>query len=335
MTTWNSLPYELKKEIIGCMVHSTLPSACLALGPECLADCQSLLFARVYIDNSLTLELIGRSYAGNELLQLHLCATLLRQFNGDLVLARITEVFQGSFQLTHFTVSSYFLGLGTAENVRRGYEHALWRMMKHVGLLLKPSHVVIERCVFHPAQLYHLFGALPVQLQYLAVCDTRDQPLLTDFPITNSTPLCIDTLVLDHTTSSILDFLTLHTRHGSLGTVHLSRCLPRVTETSFSFGVTRLWEDGNGPRNVAWWLPALEVKWAVEDLKCQSDNLAEHLESLILMVEGERKSWAFVWSRNCMNWEVFEVKTMRRLEMECSVGLCDWDKLSHMLDVTQ
>ncbi|THU93542.1 hypothetical protein K435DRAFT_799653 [Dendrothele bispora CBS 962.96] len=322
MTTWNSLPYELKKGIICCVVHSTLPSACLAFGPDCLTECQSQLFSSVYIDNLLTLELISRSYAGNEPLKLHLrslhvdCAALLRKGDGELVLESISEVFRGSFELRHFTISSYFLRLGTAESVRRGYERALWCMMKRVGLLLKPSHIVIERCVFHPAQLYHLFGALPGQLQYLAVRDIRDQPLLTDLPITSPTPLHIDTLVLEHIMCSTLDMLALHTRHGSLGTVHLSKCLPRATESSFSFYVARLWEDGNGPRNLTWWLPVWETKWAVGDLRSGSRGLAEHLETLTLIVEGEKGNWAFVWNRNCLYWELFEVETMRQFETE-------------------
>ncbi|THU84541.1 hypothetical protein K435DRAFT_870166 [Dendrothele bispora CBS 962.96] len=140
MTAWSSLPYELKKEIISNVAHSTLPSACLALGPDCLLECQSLLFSSVYIDNLLTLELIARSYAANEALppylrSLHVdCATLLGQGDGEMVLERIPTIFRDCFGLTHFTVSSYFVSLGTDASVRHGYDHALWRTMKWVEI---------------------------------------------------------------------------------------------------------------------------------------------------------------------------------------------------------
>ncbi|THU84540.1 hypothetical protein K435DRAFT_806611 [Dendrothele bispora CBS 962.96] len=116
----------------------------------------------------------------------------------------------------------------------------------------------------------------------------------------------------------------MHTRHGSLGTVRLSRCLPRATENSFSFYVARLWEDSKGPRNVTGWLPISETKWAVEDLRCGSLGLNKHLENLVLIVEGKRRKRAYVWSRNHLYWELFEFETMRRCETEYLTRLLSW-----------
>jgi len=327
----------MKKQIIRGLTYPTLSSACLALGRDYLADCQIQIFSSAYIDNSTTLELLARSYERNGLFRqrlcfLHIdCARLLGEADGAEILRSVPKVFKGCFSVTHLTVTSYHLALSTPLDARRAYESGLWRMMKLLGILINPPHVVIERCVLHPAQMYHLFGALPPQLQSLTIRDTRDQPMLIDLPSIDPTILYVNHLVLDHTTWSVLGMLQFHTRHGSLGTVCLSRCIPCATETSFSFHVVHLWETGNGPREITWHVPILELTWAIEDLMHDFRDLVVHLERLTLVVEG-RTDWKLVWDASSMH---FTELGGARIKVE---SRSDWQRgegLIRMLDVAR
>jgi len=340
MANWSSMPNELKKEVVKCLPYLSLLPACLGLGQELVADCQKEIFTSVYINSPKTLELLARSYNENGsfqryLLFLHVdCARFLDREDGGDLLRVIPDVVGGCSDIVCFTVSSFHLVLETPEDVRHWAESGFWRMMKRVGKHMRPSCMVIERCVFHPVQFYYLLAALPIHMHSLIIRDVRDQPILRNLvPITQNV-LSVETLVVDHTMASFFPMLALQTQRGSLAAVHLSRCMPRSTETSFSYLVTCLWEGGNGPRTITWRLPIEELGWAVEDLTQQVQSLAVNLERLTLILEGDGMvEWVLTWGPKDRYWEFLQEGTMTRIAIGFLPETGVREGLVRMLDV--